>query len=86
MRDIDQREWLDDRRFGQRLLESLSNRAFLSCLVILHKAGRQSPEPKSGFDRSFTKQYFILPFGDTSDDDSWIFIMDVIASATHGSR
>jgi hypothetical protein len=62
------------------------NRCLCGGFPVLHKTGRKRPETVSWFNSASAEEDSVLPFGDATDHQAGIFIVDVSACITDVSR
>jgi hypothetical protein len=66
-----------------RLFDGFAHSALRSGLAVFHKTGRKCPESVTRFDGTAAEQNQTIMFGDTTDHDARIFIMNVSAASAN---
>ena len=81
MRDADHRKWRFNNDPCASFLVCFTTSRFGSGFTIFHEAGRHRPEATSRFDGAAAKKNTTLPGCDAADDEPWVLIMNVTATA-----
>ena len=77
--DIDRRKQVTDLHLGTGLFECLAGGALFHRLAELHEAGRYCPVSVAWLYGAAAKQDLASPFGHTTDDYSWVLVVNGVA-------
>lgn len=86
MGDIDQGEGSVHRHFRAGFFACFTDGSLRRTLAILHEATGQGPVAMAWLYGASAHEDFSFPFGDTADDESRIFVMDMTACGAYVAR
>ena len=85
VRDVDHRKKRVDFHLGAGFFECFALGRFDRGFTVFHEAGGECPAAVTWFDGPAAEQDFALPFGDATDDDLRVFVVDGFAARANVS-
>lgn len=77
--NVDHGEWGVHHHIGSRFFQGFPDGGLSGCFAVFHKTAGQSPVAMARLDGAPAKQDIPFPFGNATDDESRIFVVDMTA-------